>query len=151
MDNYNYPIGADTPDAPWNQTDVPELTFDVAISQSLSKSIQVTTNDYVEGEISEDADHDDEGNWFVVPSQDPPDTSDTDWKAAYSAEHYTPLELIAELKRTKEIEAKHLEAQILMATDKSDIACLKRQLKRVQHIMSECEGWTEDECEIVKD
>lgn len=151
MDNYNYPMGADTPDAPWNQKDVPELTFDVAISQSLSKSTQVTTNDYIEGEISEDADHDDEGNWFVVPSQDPPDTSDTDWKAAYSAEHYTPLELIAELKRTKEIEAKHLEAQLLMTADQSDTAYLKRQLKRIQHVISECEGWIEDECEIVED
>ena len=151
MDNYNYPMGADTSDAPWNQTDVSELTFNVVVSQSLSKSTQVTTNDYIEGEISEDADHDDEGNWFSTFSQDPPDTSDTDWKAAYLAEHYTPLELIAELKRAKKIEAKHLEAQLLICTDKSGTTCLKKQLKRVQHIISECEGWVEDECEIVED
>ncbi len=151
MDNYNYPMGADTPDAPWNQTDVPELTFDVAISQSLSKSTKVTTNDYIEGEVSEDADHDDEGNWYSTFSQDPPDTSDTDWRAAYSAEHLTPLELIAELKKAKEVEAKHLEAQIQVSTDKSEIVYLKRQLKRAQYILSECDGWVEDECEIVED
>lgn len=151
MDNYNYPVGADTPNAPWNQTDVPEFTFNVAISQTLRKSTQVTTNDYIEGEVSKDADHDDEGNWFTTYSQDPPDTSDTDWETAYLIEHYTPLELLAELKRTKEIEATHLEAQLLIATDKFDIVCLKKQLKLTQHIISECEGWVEDDCEIIED
>ena len=150
MDNYNYPVGSDTPDAPWNQCDTPELTFEVTISQSLSRTTKVTTNDYVEGEVSEDADHDDEGNWFTTFTQGPPDTSDTDWRGAYSNEHSTPLELIAELKKSKEREARHLEAQILIATDDETKRTLKKLLRRAQYSISECDGWIEDDCEIVE-
>lgn len=48
MDNYNYPMGADTKDAPWNQEDPPEKTFDIAVSCSLSKNTEVTSDNYDE-------------------------------------------------------------------------------------------------------
>lgn len=44
--NYDYPVGADTPDAPWNEIDPPEKTFDIAVSCSLSKDVDVTSIDY---------------------------------------------------------------------------------------------------------
>ena len=43
-DNYNYPMGADTPDAPWNEVEPPELDFNVEAIVSLSRSAVVTTN-----------------------------------------------------------------------------------------------------------
>lgn len=46
MDNYNYPMGADTPDAPWNQVDLPEKEIEVTISIILSKTVKVTVDDY---------------------------------------------------------------------------------------------------------
>lgn len=46
MDNYNYPMGADTKDAPWNQEDPPEKSFDVTVSCSLSKDTNITSTDY---------------------------------------------------------------------------------------------------------
>lgn len=46
--NYDYPAGADTPDAPWNEVDPPEKTFDITISYSLSKDIEVTSDNYDE-------------------------------------------------------------------------------------------------------
>ena len=46
MDNYNYPMGADTKDAPWNQKDPPEKLFGITVSCSLSKDVDVTSIDY---------------------------------------------------------------------------------------------------------
>ena len=42
-DNYNYPPGADTPDAPWNQVDPPEREFDCEAIMNLSRSATVMT------------------------------------------------------------------------------------------------------------
>ena len=50
--NYDYPAGADTPDAPWNEVDPPEQLFNLAISCSLSKNAEVTSNNYEEDEFS---------------------------------------------------------------------------------------------------
>lgn len=44
--NYDYPEGADTPDAPWNQIDLPKKQFEAYISCSLSKDITINSNDY---------------------------------------------------------------------------------------------------------
>ena len=44
--NYDYPIGADTPDAPWNEKDPPEKLFGITVSCSLSKDVDVTSIDY---------------------------------------------------------------------------------------------------------
>ena len=46
MDNYNYPIGADTKDAPWNQVDNPEKEIEVTVSVTLSKTIKINVSDY---------------------------------------------------------------------------------------------------------
>lgn len=46
MDNYNYPVGSDTSDAPWNQVDQPEMEIEVLVSVTLSKTVKVRVNDY---------------------------------------------------------------------------------------------------------
>ena len=46
MDNYNYPMGADTKDAPWNQVDNPEREIEVTVSVTLSKTVKVRVSDY---------------------------------------------------------------------------------------------------------
>ena len=125
--NYDYPCGADTPYAPWNEQEVPERRFDVCISQTLSKSTRVTTNDYVP-EVDQD-----EGGVYKLT-----DTSDTDWKEAYKNEHLTPLQLIGEFK---DFLTKHLPDPII------DI----KGFRRFKHLIDECEGWTEDETEVVED
>ena len=43
-DNFNYPAGADTPDAPWNQCDPPEIDIDVTVRETLVKDTSVVTN-----------------------------------------------------------------------------------------------------------
>ena len=126
-DNYNYPLGADTSYAPWNEQEVHKRQFDVCISQTLSKSTRVTTNDYVP-----EVDQDEDGY------HDYSDTSDTDWKRAYKNEHLTPLHLISEFK---DFLTKHLPDSLI------DI----KGFRRFKYLIEECEGWIEDETEVVED
>ena len=46
MDNYNYPMGADTSDAPWNQKENEDVEVEVSITQTLTKNCTIETNDY---------------------------------------------------------------------------------------------------------
>lgn len=46
MDNYNYPMGSDTPNAPYNQADLPEKEIEVLVSVTLSKTVKVRVSDY---------------------------------------------------------------------------------------------------------
>lgn len=122
-----YPPGAEfDPRAPWNEREVPERQFDVCISQTLSKSTRVTTNDYVP-----EVDQDEDGVYESI------DTSDTDWKAAYNNSHYTPLELIGLFKEFLE---KHLPDPIV------DI----KGYRKHKSLIKECEDWVEDELEVIE-
>ena len=127
-DNYNYPPGADGPDAPWNQEDTPEKEFEVTISQTLSKNTTVSTNDYCPGGCYPEVECDIDG-CHTITCYEPDDTSDTDWRAAYKGEHYTPLELINEFKEMLEKNAPINE-------------------ERRKQLIEECMNWIEDELEV---
>lgn len=58
MNNYDYPIGADTEDAPWNQKDPEPQTVEVTVSITLSKTVKIEVDDYTaEEEVDEDGNH----------------------------------------------------------------------------------------------
>lgn len=58
MNNYDYPMGADTKDAPWNQEDPKPRTIEVTVSITLSKTVEVEVDDYTaEEEVDEDGNH----------------------------------------------------------------------------------------------
>lgn len=58
MNNYDYPMGADIPDAPWNQVDPKPRKIEVTVSITLSKTIEVEVNDYTtEEEVDEEGNH----------------------------------------------------------------------------------------------
>lgn len=119
-----YPAGAyNDPNAPYNEVVVPDKTFDVLISQTLSKNTDVTTNDYTPI-------FDEECGPYV-------DTEYTDFENAYMEEHMTPLQLI---EKFKEFLTKHLPDPVV------DLA----EHKRWKKLISECENWVEDEIEIIK-
>ena len=146
-DNYNYPAGADTPDAPWNQEDVPERDFEVTCSQTLSRTVTVTTNNYVPGASGVDYEPDGEGGYDACGYQDPADTSDTNWADEYHGnDHYTPLELINKFKE-------HLMKQwgILKGAEEANDAKTKYKKREIQHLIEECSNWTEDETEFVEE
>ena len=124
-DNYNYPPGADTPDAPWNQPDIPEREFDVTISMSLSRTVQCYTNKYIP-EVDEE-----NGHLYV-------DTSDTPWSEVYGDNHKTIPELLEELK-------KYIQKDLDNLADdetKMDKAFHRR---RLEFLLTECDEWTVDE------
>lgn len=127
MDNYNYPWGADNASAPWNQVDTPEREFDVLISQTLSKQTTVVTNDFLI-KIEND-----EGF-----SNEIRDTSDTDWEKAYRDYRYTALDLI-------EIFKKMLQENL--PNPKED----PKKYKKYKNLIEECEGWVEDDIEVMEE
>lgn len=59
-DNYNYPIGADAPKAPWNQENNPKREIEVVVSITLSKVIKIKVDDYT----IEDKGKDENGDYF---------------------------------------------------------------------------------------
>lgn len=123
-----YPPGAEfDPRAPWNDPGPPEKrAFEVCISQTLSKNTTVTTNDY-----SVEVDCDEDGYYESI------DTSETNWKNAYKEERMTPLELIEELKG-------FIERTL------PDPVVFPREYKKAKYLISECEGWVEDDLEIME-
>lgn len=62
MNNDSYPVGADTPEAPWNEKENPEREIEVTVSLTLSKTVKVRVSDY---NIT-DSGKDDDGNHFEV-------------------------------------------------------------------------------------
>lgn len=85
-DNYNYPAGADTPDAPWNEPVIPERDFDVEVTVTMSKVVTVTTNNYV-------PEYDDEDGHTYA------NTENTEWDKEFeNSGHFTIADLLEELK-----------------------------------------------------
>ena len=123
-----YPPGAEyDPRAPWNQEETPEKAFDISVSQTLSKNTEVTTNDYVHV-----VDQDEDGYYEYD------ETSDTDWDAAFEEEHLTPIQLIEKFKE-------------MLTTHLPDPVVDTKRYKEFKYLIKECEGWEDDETEILKD
>lgn len=139
--NYDYPASADNPQAPWNEPIIPDREFEVCISQSLSKNLKVVTNDYACERIVEP--------WNGICEENI-NTSDTNWNDVYKEQrHYTPLELI---NAFKDILVLDLEQAKEDAKNSNSIVAglAQRQMKRLEHLISECSNWTNDETEIVE-
>ncbi len=109
-------------EAPWNEPVIPERSFKVCTSQTLSKSASVHTQDY-EPE-NEDG--------YVCAN-----TEDTDWKTAYLNEHLSPLDII---KQAQSI------AESFMNIGVTHIfGC------NMQNLVKECMNWTSDEFEVIEE
>ncbi len=126
MDNYNYPMGADTPDAPWNQSDPDPVTQSIEYSCVMRRIDDVKTTDYVPGWTEKEWD----GETYVAVHEDA-DFSDTDWLGEYKDQHCTPSQLIDILRET----AKKL------AVGKMP----KKHANFWQSVIDECENWEIDD------
>ena len=112
----NFPLGAkDNLLAPYNEPPIPNKDFDLAISQSLSKDITICTDRYNVNDIK-----------------------DTKWSDIYAEEHYTPLQLIQMYKEK-------LKEQLESWEGMEDLFAGRMQIRRIEHLIEECEGWTDDE------
>lgn len=134
-DNYNYPVGADGSDAPYNQSDPEPVEVNVCISQTLHKSTTISTTDYV-AEECEDCERDDDGE-FVTTGGVSYNFSDSDLLNAYKNDSWTIPELLYELKD-------YIKQDLNRGCSESKKAWLERMMKA-------CEGWELDEEEVIKE
>ena len=136
----NYPPGVSdsTVGAPWNEPTVPEKEFDVTCSQTLSKTVSVWTDNYIQGASGVDYEPDDEGGYYASGWHDPDDTSDTNWAEEYhDNDYHTPLQLIGLFKQFLEEDLEH--------------GLVFRNPNVTKRLIEECEGWTDDETEYIND
>ena len=134
-----YPAGAySDPSAPYNEVEVPEKDFEITCSQSLSRTVIVTTNNYTPCV--------DEGYEDGVGYHDEwADTSDTCWREEYKNNGYkTPQELIDMLEDYLEKDLMEIQKNMLP----NDRSYKATQARRLKWLIEECEAWTEDETEI---
>ena len=123
MNNWDYPEGSDTPDAPWNQCDPKEIERDVIAVYSLSTSQPTTTTDYY-------CEGDDYEGYYEF-------TDDTDWSKEFREQHYSPLELI-EMYKKELIEKKKFLSNLY-------------EIHEIERIIKECENWEQVEEDIYED
>lgn len=144
-DNYHYPAGADNEQAPWNQVDVPEKEFDVTCCQTLASTVSVTTNNYIPGACGVDYEPDDEGGYCACGYQEDDDTSETNWSKEYEGNGYhTPLQLIHMLQEYLEKDLRALQVDMLP----NDRSFKVTQVRRLKHLIEECEGFEEIETDF---
>lgn len=131
---------------PWNEPEVPEKDFDITCCQTLSKTTVVTTNNYIPGASGVDMEPDGEGGYSSCGWQDPDDTSNTSWSDEYKENgHYTPLQLIGMLKMRVEKELKDLENAPI---DTKQPYAKAAEVRRLKHLIEECDDWCDDETEF---
>ena len=121
-----YPAGLtdNTPGCPWSEPVIPEREFDVLVSQTLSRNTSIYTDDYCPEFDEKD------GRTYA-------NTEETDWKKAYQNVAMTPLEIIG-------------------AAEKIAKALLEQGQTRVgdvylKSLVQDCEGWNEDELEVMEE
>ena len=122
MDNYNYPVGSDTSDAPWNQSENPEKEIEVTVCISISKTVKIKVSDY---EIT-DCGKDEDGYYF-----EDVDYSDCDLKGAVKEQITLPHEV----------------GQLLVDMEDNPIK-MSHKLKNIKEDLC---GWNVDELEVVID
>lgn len=120
MNNYAYPAGADTSDAPWNAIENDRIGFDCDVSVTLVKTMVLKTDDYF---TETDTNGDDIEDFHTV-------CAGHDWERDYEDEHYTIPEMLEELKR-------YLESELPMAEGNRRI--------RVRDMLADCQGWEKQE------
>ena len=101
MDNYNYPLGADNANAPWNQSDPEEEVREVEFSCILKRVAEVGTTDYIAGSTYPEWD---DGRYIAVTEE--PNFDNTNWLEEWKNQEYTPIDLIEKLKEISETLAK---------------------------------------------
>ena len=120
-----YPAGLtdNTPGCPWSEPVIPEREFDVLVSQTLSRDASIYTDDYCL-EFDEETGHTDAN------------TEETDWKKAYQNVAMTPLDIINAAEKI---------AKTLLEQGQTRVGGIY-----LKSLVSDCEGWTEDELEVIE-
>jgi len=54
MNNYDYPMGSDTEDAPWNEEPLDSVEIEMDVEVTLKKRVKISIDDYSEDTIMDD-------------------------------------------------------------------------------------------------
>lgn len=118
-DNYNYPPGADTPDAPWNRQDVPEINVDCDMTVILVKSaVPVVTDQYTK----------DESGYTEITD------GGLDLIKRYKQQHFSITDMLSELK------------QYITDEISTDIPASRRQ--RLTDMLDDCQNWQIEDVDV---
>lgn len=118
-DNYNYPLGADTPDAPWNRQDVPEINVDCDMTVILVKSaVPVVTDQYTK----------DESGYTEITD------GGLDLIKRYKQQHFSITDMLSELK------------QYITDEISTDIPASRRQ--RLTDMLDDCQNWQIEDVDV---
>jgi hypothetical protein len=133
MDNYNYPAGADTSSAPWNQEEQESELIEVTISQTFSKTVEIEVDDYVEHK-----DSDEDGIYFWN------DYSGCNLKEYVDEQHLTITDI---LQRIQDVFQKHSD---VISSQKEPLSKEQARINYELRILAEAaKDWCEDEMEVV--
>ncbi len=138
MDNYNYPMGADNENAPWNEQTNDEREFEVCITATMTKTVNVYTDDY-------ECEYDEEfGNTEYY-------TGGTDWKGVLSDNGMmTPKELLSAFNEYLPVLVRHFGEMRVNGTPHESRSA-NEHLFRLHMIEESLKGWetSEEEYEEV--
>lgn len=119
-DNYNYPPGADTPDAPWNKPEPPEIEAEVNMSFTVERIATITTNEVWW----------DEDQWELA--------ADADIGKAYDDYYIGIPEMLEELTKYVKGEMEVLEKFIKSRTANKEE---RERYRYLQRIIDSAGGW----------
>ena len=123
----NYPLMSQSQwnAAPFNEVRIPEREFEVTISQTLSRTATITTDDYQPEYDEED------GNTYA-------NTENTDWQKAYENSDFKIQDLLGELKG-------YVQSDLAMTGSNTGKG------RYLQRLLNACDGWVEDDYVVSKD
>lgn len=129
-----YPMGAEyDPRAPWNETENTPREFDVEVEYWMSKTDRVETSDY-----SEYAERDEDGEWISEIT-----TDDVSWESEWAEQHYSVAQLLEMYANRLRDDLEEVKADSLLNERERS-----RRIRRLQHLINECDGWEESELSV---
>lgn len=133
----NYPPGAEyDPNAPYNETTIPDRDFDVKVTETLSRVTTVTTNDYIP-EVDDESGH-------VYA-----DTSDTDWGVINHIQHLSIEALITRMSDVVKEYYDDIDRTLgLNLAQTHDRRKLMQKKKSLEYLIKEAEGWETEETNV---
>lgn len=143
MDNYNYPAGADTEDAPWNKEVLEPVVVDCCVSYSLSKTMPIIVNNYsvsTESDIEKDDDRHSHTRKFLDYHFD-----DTDFVEEFKNDG-SVLGIPELLDELKGLAWQRIET--IKDTDAMTHEEQRREIRDLEKIIKSAEGWQEDEVAV---
>lgn len=130
-----YPPGAEhDPRAPWNQVEPDPIDVEVEVIETYTKTVTVPVTDYTADPDYEEEYINGRMKTFPVLSYD---FSECDFKGAFKEEHYT-IETL--LQKCKEELTKYRDT---FAEKSSD-------WRRINEVISETEGWVQQDIEVYR-